>query len=214
MKIGVPPATIVGASLKCPECGMLYSKYGYVNHYRFAHLGKISWNKGLKLGDHPSIEAYAKKNRGKPKNGHPCSPETKKILAEKLRLAHAEGRAHNIGKSRWKNQPSWPEQWFMQVIENEFEDKNYKREVPFHRFSLDFVWEHKKRVIEIDGQQHDMDPIQKRRDLEKDRLLRENGWEVLRIRWVDLYKESKKWIAVAKEFIQGRHTQVDNEGRL
>jgi len=65
--------------------------------------------------------------------------------------AHKEGRAHNIGESRWNNEPSYPERWFMKVIENEFEDKNYTREYPFHRFSLDFAWIEKKKCIEIDG---------------------------------------------------------------
>jgi len=42
----------------------------------------------------------------------------------------------------------------MEVIKNEFENKNYERELPFHRFSLDFAWTELKRCIEIDGKQH------------------------------------------------------------
>ena len=34
-----------------------------------------------------------------------------------MKRAHAEGRAHNIGTCRWNNEPSYPEQFFMKVIE-------------------------------------------------------------------------------------------------
>ena len=68
-----------------------------------------------------------------------------------MKKAHAEGRAHNIGESRWNNKPSYPEKWFMEVIANEFNDKNYVREHPFHKYSLDFAWLDKKKCIELDG---------------------------------------------------------------
>lgn len=118
-----------------------------------------------------------------------------------MQQAHAEGRAHNIGKSRWNNEPSWPEKWFMQVVENEFEDKQYKREYPFSKYSLDFVWLHKKRVIEIDGEQHDRFPEQKVRDIAKDSLLAQEGYEVLRLRWKDICGNTKEYIQQMKEFI-------------
>lgn len=56
-----------------------------------------------------------------------------------MKKAHKENRAWNIGKSRWNNKSSYPEEFFIRVIENEFSDKNYIREYPFKRFSLDFV---------------------------------------------------------------------------
>jgi very-short-patch-repair endonuclease len=46
---------------------------------------------------------------------------------------------------------SYPEKWFMCVIKNEFKDKNFVREYPFIKYSLDFAWPHKKICIEIDG---------------------------------------------------------------
>lgn len=141
--------------------------------------------------------------RGKPGTfkGKTHSEETKRKLSLEMIKAHKEGRAHNIGSSRWNNEPSYPEKWFMKVIENEFEDKNYQYEKPFHRFSLDFVWEHKKKVIEIDGEQHERFEEQKRRDKEKDKLLLEEGYELLRLRWKDVFHHTKKNIKIAKEFI-------------
>ena len=118
-----------------------------------------------------------------------------------MKKAHAEGRAHNIGTCRWNNEPSYPEQFFMKVIENEFNDKNYQREMPFFKYSLDFAWPDKKKVIEIDGEQHERFNDYKERDKQKDNLLLENGWKLLRIKWKDMMKESKSWIKKAKEFI-------------
>ena len=84
--------------------------------------------------------------------GNHHTDEQKKHVSDMMKKAHAEGRAHNIGESRWNNKPSYPEKWFMTVIKNNFEDQNYIREFPFHRFSLDFAWVHKKKCIEIDGE--------------------------------------------------------------
>ena len=132
--------------------------------------------------------------------GKKHSKETKKLIAEKIKIAHAEGRAHNIGESRWNNEPSWPEQWFTKVIKNEFEDKNYQAEYPFGIYSLDFAWVKKKKVIEIDGDQHNYEP-QLSRDKKKNKLLLENGWEILRLPWKDLMNNTKPLIKVAKDFI-------------
>jgi len=80
--------------------------------------------------------------------------EHKQKISKYMKLAHLEGRAWNIGKSRWNNQPSYPEKWFMEVIKNEFFDKNYSYEHPLGIYSLDFAWIHKNKCIEIDGEQH------------------------------------------------------------
>lgn len=120
-----------------------------------------------------------------------------------MKKAHAEGRAHNIGESRWNNEPSYPEKWFMKVVQNEFEDKDFIREYPFHRFALDFAWVHKKKCIEIDGEQHGRFEEYKQRDRVKDSCLREEGWEVLRLPWKDVFNNPKKYIKISKDFIDG-----------
>lgn len=126
----------------------------------------------------------------------------KKNVSEKMKIAHSEGRAHNIGESRWNNEPSYPERWFMTVISNHFPDKNYVREYPFHRFSLDFAWVAKKKCIEIDGDQHLRFEDQIASDQRKDALLKQEGWEVLRLRWKDLkYNNTQSLIQQAIDFI-------------
>lgn len=91
------------------------------------------------------------------------------------------------------------------MLKNEFgfeEGKDYKREFSFHRFSLDFAWPDKKLCIEIDGKQHLLEE-QKRRDNEKDALLRDEGWKIFRIDWRDCYNVPKEYIRKAKQFLLG-----------
>jgi very-short-patch-repair endonuclease len=162
---------------------------------------------GLKLGGH--INNCEKnpdriKIRNKIKNskiGSSINTLTKKKISDSMKNAHKEGRAWNIGKSRCNNNPSYPEQFFIKVIENEFLDKNYKREHPFGIYSLDFAWLHKKKVIEIDGEQHERFEEYKNRDIRKDRFLKENDWNILRIKWKDMFNDPKKYIRLSLEFI-------------
>jgi very-short-patch-repair endonuclease len=150
---------------------------------KIVNLGRISGSKGKKFP------------------GRKMSEDAKKKISAGMKKAHADGRAHNIGMSRWNNEPSWPEKWFMDVVANEFNDKNYTKEHPFYRFSLDFVWLHKKRVIEIDGEQHERFQEQKERDSQKDSLLVEEGYDILRMKWKDICNNTKSSILRMKEFI-------------
>jgi len=122
-------------------------------------------------------------------------------ISESMKKAHDEGRAWNIGKSRWNNKPSYPEEFFIKVIENEFTDKNYVREYSIGKFALDFAWIHKKLCIEIDGEQHQRFQEYRERDERKDKFLKDSGWKVLRIEWQKMYKDPKHWIQIAKDFV-------------
>ena len=119
-----------------------------------------------------------------------------------MKKAHNEGRAHNIGECRWNNKPSYPEKWFMDVIKNEFTNKEYIREFPFHKYSLDFAWVKLKKCIEIDGEQHYRDEAQMIRDKAKDKRLKEEGWKLLRLDWRWVYNNAKDAIKLAKEFVE------------
>lgn len=165
------------------------------------------FNNGLKLGGHinnclknPKYNDI--KNKIKiSKIGIKTKESTKIKISNSMKNAHKEGRAWNIGKSRWNNKPSYPELFFMKVIENEFIDKNYKREYPFGKYSLDFAWVHKNKVIEIDGEQHERFDFYKKRDIMKDNYLRDKGWEILRIKWKDMFSNTKEYIILCKKFI-------------
>jgi very-short-patch-repair endonuclease len=140
-------------------------------------------------------------NTSQSKRGSQLTSEQKKSISESMKKAHREGRAWNIGKSRWNNEKSYPEKFFEKVIINEFINKNYESEYPIGIYSLDFAWVELKKAIEIDGEQHDRFDEYKQRDIKKDKLCSDNGWEVLRIKWKDLFNNTKFEIERAKQFI-------------
>ena len=197
---------------KCSTCHKIFD----TRRNMYAHVKKehpiepgSAWNKGLTKETDKRIQRYCEKLREEYKNGNVnvwckgkhLSEEMKHKISESMKIAHKEGRAHNIGESRWNNEPSYPEKWFIKVIENEFEDKNYNRKYPFHGFSLDFAWVEKKKCIEIDGDQHQRFEEYKIRDERKNKKLTEEGWKYLRLIWKDVFTNPKEYIRIAKEFI-------------
>lgn len=176
----------------------------YVSHT----LGKIPWNKGLTKENDERINKASKLYKNKIKEGKiipsqlgkPLSEDHKKAISIGMKKAHNEKRAHNIGESRWNNEHSYPEKWFINMLHNEFymeEHEHYQTEYPFDRFSLDFAWVSKKLCIEIDGEQHEKLEY-KERDDRKDKLLKDNGWEIIRIKWKDCFNNPKTYIEMVR----------------
>ena len=163
------------------------------------------FTKAEELGlEKPKFSELTKKKIALANSNRKVAEETKNKISTSMKKAHAEGRAHNIGESRWNNEPSYPEQWFMKVLKNEFgleKDKDYIMELPFHRFSLDFAWPNKKICIEIDGEQHERFQEQKNRDIEKDKLLKEEGWVELRKSWKEIFNSPKFFIEEVRNII-------------
>ena len=105
----------------------------------------IPWNKGLSKKTDDRIKNYSFKISrsliGKKRRN--LTDKEKENLSIKMKIAHKEGRAWNIGKSRWHNEASYPENFFIKVIENEFEDKNYKREFNIGIYSIEKCFKRK-----------------------------------------------------------------------
>lgn len=210
----------------CPYCNKLLSKYGIHSHINVVHLGienigfaklqqsyrdgtRTAWNKGLTAKSDERVNKCRETFLTRIQNGEidfsnrpPISDETKLKISESMKKAHKEGRAWNIGKSRWNNEPSYPEKFFMQVIENEFKNKEYEREYPVHIYSIDFAWTKLKKAIEIDGDQHQRFKEYIDRDNRKDECLKSEGWEILRLSWKEFMRDTKGSIEKAKRFIE------------
>ena len=118
---------------KCPYCDFISGVNGIGSHVYFKHM-----ECGKKV-----INNVARQNSinftGKP--CHPVTEETRKKISEGMKKAHAEGRANNWQDSRRKNgkEGSYPEQFFMKIIENEINDKNYIFQYRVSKYSLDFA---------------------------------------------------------------------------
>ena len=144
-------------------------------------------------------EAQKLSNRLKPREH---SDETKQKLREHMLRRLSEGTYPTLGRSnRVIGQPSYPERFFAGVIEREFVDKQVVKEMPFGSFSLDFAWPHLRKCIEIDGEQHYANQEAIDRDARKDAYIDSQGWQVLRIRWKEMFADTQTFIELAKRFI-------------
>ena len=104
---------------------------------------------------------------------------------------------------RTKGEHSYPEKWLIEVLKNEFslkENIDYKTEVKFHTFWLDFVFG-ENYVIEMDGSQHQNDEYQKDCDKRKDELLKKENFKELRISWENCKINPKENIELIKNFL-------------
>ena len=160
-----------------------------------------AWNKGLTKEEIPSLARpqLLGKRFGCSLNGHTAA--TKEKLRQAMLRRRENGYDCTLGRNRHNSEPSWPEQFWSMVIENEFTDKDVVAELQLGRYSLDFAWPHLKKCIEMDGDQHYTNDQQIQSDLRKDQYLKDAGWKVLRIRWKECFKSPKKYIEIAKKFI-------------
>lgn len=173
--------------------GMIPEQVKQIFSCSFCEWRRSTTKAGIKLHEKYCPEnpnrAYSKRH----------TPDSRKKLSNIMKERHAKNIA-----ARWKNPhvaTSYPEKFFMKVIKNEFEDKNYTKELPIGKWFFDFAWKDKKRAIEIDGQQHQRYKHQIESDKKKDAYAKSQGWKVLRISWKDIYNNPKKFIKIAKRFI-------------
>lgn len=94
---------------------------------------------------------------------------------------------------------SYPEKYFNEIFTNE--GIKLERYYRVGLYELDFALVDKKIDIEIDGDQHYLDPKVTEIDIRRDRYLSDNGWKIIRIKWSEYKKISKeekedciKWI--------------------
>jgi very-short-patch-repair endonuclease len=196
---------LADGTVQCPICDRFISKRGIGNHEKWHREGRKAWNKGKTKDTDFRIKAASLKLSGKPSaiKGTTLTAEAKAKISVGMKKAHTEGRGWLIGKTRNERKPSYPEQFFMNVIENEFADKNYQSEFRVSKFAIDFAWVKKKIAIEIDGQFHRL-PEYVERDARKDKCLKANGWKLLRIPWKDMYADTKPWIELAKQHVHAQ----------
>jgi very-short-patch-repair endonuclease len=105
--------------------------------------------------------------------------ESKKIMREK----RLEFMKNNPDKTAWRlSNVSYPEKLYIEYIESNGLDKKYSiiREYSVFPYFIDFAFVNQMVAIEIDGSQHLL-PERKESDDNKDKLLNDLGWFVVRI---------------------------------
>lgn len=116
------------------------------------------------------------------------SPETREKLRQ-IMLKKVKNGTHSGWKSRKGKSPSYPEKFFIKVLENN--EIKFERDLLVGKWFIDFAIEDKMIALEVDGKQHEYSD-RKKSDMVKDKFLVDNGWKVYRIKWKSINNASGK----------------------
>jgi hypothetical protein len=83
--------------------------------------------------------------------------------------------------------PSYPEKYFKGILEKT--GKVFQAEHPFGSYRLDFAFPEARIDLEIDGDQHWLDPKIREHDKRRDEYLISEGWSVIRVLWSSYQKK-------------------------
>ena len=182
------PAAYTIADRTCQYCGTILSTTtsGIANHE-------------LRCKHNP--------NRKPIKNGSRAftqTPEFRAKCSERMKRRHDLGIAPTY-QNRKHVKHSYPELWLIGLLFNKYgwtENVDYKTELPFHGYYLDFSWPDKRLCIELDGDLHRYENQQKS-DENKDRLLHNDGWLVLRVKWGYILTHKQEFGVMLDNFLSG-----------
>jgi very-short-patch-repair endonuclease len=135
---------------------------------------------------------------------HKHTEETKNIIREK----HIKWMKEHPEKTAWRlSNLSYPEKLFLNKIKELEWDKKYliQREKPMFPFYIDFAFNNEKVAVEIDGSQH-LEENRKKRDEEKDKLLIENGWMVLRFSDKEIKTNIDNCFSISEKYLKEKFT--------
>lgn len=173
------------------------------------------FDKGVQLGGHirlcPNNPKY-KENLQKcciehnSQRGKHHTEEQKRKVSEsrkKYLMEHPEKVPYVL--NHHSKGDSYPEQYFKTLFENE--QIEYKQNYYQNGYFLDFAWPEQKKYIEIDGEQHYVDPRIVKHDKKRTKKLNDAGWVCIkRIRWSEYQKldilEKQKLILEIKELLK------------
>jgi len=106
--------------------------------------------------------------------------EYRKEMSEFAINRHKNGEEQFGFQTREKFKMSYPEE----IAQRKLDELNldYQFNLKVGKYFIDFAIKDKMIAIEIDGQQHEL-PERKKSDERKDNFLKNEGWEIFRIKW-------------------------------
>jgi very-short-patch-repair endonuclease len=158
--------------------------------------GTNQYTKAKELGlPKPEIADETREKLSNNWKGRKHSQKTKDILSEKRKkfLQDNPDKVPYLLNHKSKG-PSYPEIYWKDVLDSE--DLKYHEQYSVGTYSLDFAFPGKKIDLEIDGEQHYVDPRIVEHDKKRTQFLEENGWKIIRVRWSEYLKLDDK-----KEFV-------------
>lgn len=144
----------------------------------------------------PIVSQKTRNKISETSSGRKHSDETKILLSEIRKDFLLENpdmvpyRLNHYSKGR-----SYPEQYWKEILDNN--NINYEEQYQISYYQLDFALLSKKIDLEIDGDQHYLDPKIVESDNRRTKFLENLGWTVIRIKWSDYKKNKNK-----EEFIK------------
>lgn len=157
-------------------------------YFQKGHKGCNQYIKAKELGlPKPELSAEVRYKIGSGNRGKHHSEEQRKHLSEVMKEKITKGEFIAPYKRNHSSKISYPEKYFEKVFRNEnvFCEKEFQVDL----YSLDFAWPDSKKYVEIDGEQHYVDPRIVEHDKERTEKLTTLGWKcICRIRWADYQK--------------------------
>lgn len=118
------------------------------------------------------------------------SEETKKKISES-RIKYLKENPDKVPYllNHYSKGESYPEEYFDKIFKNN--NLKYEKQLQISIYQLDFAFIENGINIEIDGEQHYVDNRIIESNKRKDIFLKDNGWDVIRIRWSEYKKMNK-----------------------
>lgn len=152
----------------------------------------VVWNKGLTKDTDPRVAAQSASLKEYYQNhdgiwkGKKHSQEEKDKIGEGVKQFLVEHPDMVPYLRNHSSKQSYPEAYFQELFENEKLPLIYHKQIS--TYQLDFCNEEKLIDIEIDGDQHYLDPKVIANDEKRTSYLKSLGWTIFRIRWSDYKK--------------------------
>lgn len=154
-----------------------------------------AWNKGLTKETDERVKKHGELLKARYKSGKIVSHNKGKITPDEIKVKISKSMKKYFEENPDKipyllnhsSKISYPEQYFIDLFTKENIDLKYHKQIGLYQ--LDFYNDELKKYIEIDGEQHYLkDSII--RDNIRTKILKELGWEGMRIRWSKYKKMS------------------------
>jgi len=126
------------------------------------------------------------------------SEETKaKISASRIKFLQAHPEMVPYRLNHYSKGSSYAEKYWQEVLEKH--GIEFTPQLPISVYTLDFAFEKHKIDLEIDGEQHHVDPRIVKSDERRTQYLESLGWKVIRVRWSRFKQLSEE---ERKKFVQ------------
>lgn len=149
--------------------------------------GGNQWTKAKESGEVYVISEATRQKFKVSSTGRKHSEQTKdKIRQSRIKFLEANPEMVPYKLNHYSNGPSYPEIYWKGVLDSN--DITYTEQYRIGMYAIDFAIVDGKIALEIDGDQHYLDPRIVESDIRRTNKLQELGWKVVRVKWSDYQK--------------------------